>query len=371
MWQRANVSDYLGDYVVYRNLEPPDARLEGLREMWPRLGLERYSIPRKTTPEYAAALADLLGQAQRARGLRTPLRHILFIGDTAMNDGMTARSLGRYGRMRAFIGAERLSQPASVQLDGDLMLANRWAALEEFITWAKEGGIPFDESTALVIDLDKTLIGARGRNDRAIDAARLDALGRTLRETLGEGAQSSFLALYNALNQPAYHPFTKDNQDYLAYVCLMVAGGVYGAEVFWQDVQRGALTTFEEFVSRCEANRPAMNAGLAQVHEQVRYGLAAGDPTPFKTFRRAEYLETIRRMDAFSDETALEEILQGEILITAEVASLAQWAARQGVLLFGSSDKPDEASFPTPDLAQKGYVPLHRAVMKVYGEEIV
>jgi hypothetical protein len=38
---------------------------------------------------------------------------------------------------------------------------------------------------------------------------------------------------------------------------------------------------------------------------------------------------------------------------------------QRGALLFGLSDKPDEASLPRPELAQKGYLPLHRVTMKV------
>lgn len=372
MWQRARLSDYIGDYVVYRNLEPLDARLQGLRRIWPRLGFDHYFIPRKTAPEYAAALADLLIQAQRARGVQAPLRQVLFIGDTAMNDGTAARLLGRYWAMRAFIGTERPQQPPHIEVDGDLMLANRWGALGEFIEWARKSGMAFDEGTAVIIDLDKTFMGARGRNDRAIDAARISALERTLQEALGSQAgKPSFLTIYDALNQPAYHAFTKDNQDYLAYVCLMVAGGIYDAETFWRDIQSGALASFEEFVARCHAKRPEMPSGLARVHDQVCQGLAAEDPTPFKTFRRAEYLETVARMDSLPDEASLSEILAREIVITAEVANLATWMAAQGALLFGSSDKPDEASIPTAELAQGGCQPLHRTPMKVYGQTIV
>jgi hypothetical protein len=40
------------------------------------------------------------------------------------------------------------------------------------------------------------------------------------------------------------------------------------------------------------------------------------------------------------------------------------------VLIFGLSDKPDEASLPTPEQVIEGYRPLHQTVMKVYGEEI-
>jgi hypothetical protein len=35
--------------------------------------------------------------------------------------------------------------------------------------------------------------------------------------------QAAFRRAYTELNVPAYHPFTADNQDYLAYVCLMFA----------------------------------------------------------------------------------------------------------------------------------------------------
>jgi hypothetical protein len=57
-----------------------------------------------------------------------------------------------------------------------------------------------------------------------------------------------------------------------------------------------------------------------------------------------------------------------EIVITQEVRELAlEWRSR-GALLFGLSDKPDEASLPTPELEQQGYLPLHRSVTHLVGE---
>ena len=41
---------------------------------------------------------------------------------------------------------------------------------------------------------------------------------------------------------------------------------------------------------------------------------------------------------------------------------------RAGALLFGLSDKPDEASLPTPELEQQGHLPLHRNVTHIVGE---
>jgi len=152
-WQRGALADFLGDNVVYRNLEPMDAHLRGLRASWQRLGMDHYYVPRKTAEAYAAALADCLSQAQALRTER-PLQRVLFVGDTAMLDGTAARNIGRHWPMLGFIGADRLQQPAQIGLDGDLMIANRWQALGEFVSWVRCRGVAIDEGTALLLDLD-------------------------------------------------------------------------------------------------------------------------------------------------------------------------------------------------------------------------
>lgn len=366
------LADFMGDQVVYRNLEPLDPRLQGLRLIWRRVGLDHYYVPRKTATEYADALADIVSQAQSLRGASSPVRQLLFIGDTAMNDGAAARNIGRYWPMTGFIGAERAQQAPHIDLDGDLMLANRWVALGDFWDWARARGVSCDESTALLIDLDKTSLGARGRNDKAIDAARVAAMRRTMEGALGDELdEAAFLAVYDPLNQPERHAFTADNQDYLAYICLMVLGGIYPAGAFWADLKSGVLASFQQFEARCDTQRALMAPGLAQAHAEVRAGLAAEDPTPFKVFRRGEYLETVARMDFLPDDASEAEVLAHEIVITAEVASLASWMARQGVLVFGISDKPDEASLPTAELAAQGCLPLHHTRMKAFGQVLV
>jgi len=369
-WQRGALADFMGDNVVYRNLEPQDPRLHGLSAVWQELGLEGPAVPRKTTLEYALALQRFLHEAQALRGA-PPLEQALFIGDTAMNDGAAARNLGRRLPMRGFIGAERLGEPPTIARDGDLMIANRWGALQDFKAWAAAEGFAGDERTALLIDLDKTSLGARGRNDRVIDGARVAAVKRTLTVALGERFdKAEFLAVYDPLNQPAHHPFTADNQDYLAYICLMVAGGIYAPERLWADLCSGALQTLEQFCAACEERREQMSLPLREAQDQLLAGLAAQDPTPFKSFRRVEYRETMACMDLLPDEASAAEVLANEIVITAEVATLAQLMLDRGALVFGISDKPDEASTPTPEDAARGLRPIHRATMKVYGAEI-
>ncbi len=369
--KKATLADFIGDTLTYRNMEPMQPNMQSLHTAWREIGLDHYYVPRKTQPEYATVLVYYLRQAQALRGVSKPLERLLFIGDTFVLDGSAARNVGKHLPLLGFIGAERAQQPAQVEIQGDLMVANRWAALEDFLQWVRRSGVPFDERTALLVDLDKTFIGARGRNDKPIDEARVQAVYNTMYAALGDNLdRKAFRSFYDALNPPQYHAFTADNQDYLAYVCLMVMGSVCPAEELWQDLQGGTLTSFTQFVERCDARQARMSDALREAHAEVRRGLEAEDPTPFKAFRRREYLETIARMDALPDDTAETDLLTREILITAEVADTVEYLRGQGVLVFGISDKPDEASIPTPEQASQGRRPLHRTTMKLYGQRV-
>lgn len=360
------LSDFLGDRVVYRNLEPADQAIRGLSQIREEISVPVEFVPRKTNPAYAAAIMHFLRQAQEVRGRSESLRHLLFVGDTRMNDGKAAANLSKHLPLRGFIGADRPSEDPCMECSASLMVANRWAALAAFTEWATSNGIPIDGSTALLIDMDKTAIGARGRNDGVIDAARVEAVRLVIEETLGESFDEvAFRGVYDRLNQPSYHPFTRDNQDYLAYVSLMVVGGVYPAAQMWDDLQGDRLSSFEEFVALCGDQRGKMSRGLLEVHQEVSERLSKGDPTPFKRFRYREYLSTVSRMDLLPGEALRGEVLESEIVITREVAKLAQDMMRRGVLTFGISDKPDEASIPSPELASQGYLSLHRVPMKV------
>ena len=366
-WQRSTLADFMGDRVVYRSLEPADPRVPGLRDSWEAAGLDHYHVPRKTSPQYAAVVMQCLEEAQRLRGMK-PLERLLFIGDTFLNDGTAARNLGKHLPMRGFIGSDRLAEPAKTEIQGDLLVGNRWQALAEYVQWTRREGFVGDEHTALLVDLDKTSLGARGRNDSVIDGARVRAVQRTMQAALGdEFDEVAFRAVYDLLNQPEFHYFTADNQDYLAYVSLMAIGGVCPAEELWRDLEAGDLLSIMPFVERCEGRRDCMSPGLLAAQDEVWQGIQNQDPTPFKGFRRGEYFETLARMDLLPDDAAEDQVLSQEIVITAEVASVSRQFVEEGVLVFGISDKPDEASVPLPEDAALGYQPIHRAKMKVYG----
>jgi len=121
----------LGDFVIYRNLEPGDERLRGLPEIWPEIGLSGYRIPRKLEPDYATAVVHFLDQAQALRLPNRPLKRLLYIGDTVMNDGTAIANLGQQRPILGVICTERPGEAKKVNVNQGVMTANRWGALRD------------------------------------------------------------------------------------------------------------------------------------------------------------------------------------------------------------------------------------------------
>ncbi len=369
----SSVAEFLGDRIVYRNLDAVDARLPRLADIRAEVGIPADTIPRKSEADYARVIVHLLRLARDLDAPGTPLVRLIFVGDTRLNDGTAFANICRAGNWSgiAFIGAEKPA-PARAEVamqDGHMLyLANRWTLLAEFDVFCHEQGFPLDENTAVVLDLDKTTLGARGRNDHAIDAARVAAVRRTVGDLLGAAFDSErFQAAYDQLNQPEFHPFTADNQDYLAYICLIVGSGLYEREALVEDVRAGRMKTFAQFIRAVDARAADLPADLRALHGDIYALVQAGDPTPFKAFRYNEYRETVGRMGALPLDAMPEDLLAREICLTHEVRELMLGWRDRGALLFALSDKPDEASVPSEDLRAEGYAPIHRTVTHVVG----
>jgi hypothetical protein len=301
------------------------------------------------------------------------IERLVYLGDTHLNDGTAFANICDAGDWPglAFIAAENPS-PATVEVveegGGSLYLANRWAALFDFDGFCRQQGFALDERTAVIVDLDKTALGARGRNDHVIDMARVEAVRRTVGDLLGGNFDpQSFQAVYERLNKTEFHPFTADNQDYLAYICLILGGGLYQLDSLVADVRAGRMNSFEQFINAVEARVEELPADLRLIHDQIYQLVRRGDPTPFKDFRYNEYQTTIGRMGQLSDDSPVEELLRDEIVITQEVREIALSWRKQGALLFGLSDKPDEASVPSEALASQGFRAIHRAETHAVG----
>lgn len=368
---QTSLQEILGDLVVYRNLVPADARLPSIDELRPQVNLGSNVLPRKADPPYASVVAAMLRQARALDLPGATIRRLIYIGDTHLNDGTAFRNLCAAGHWPgwAFIGRDDMNCEAQVEVEGALYVSNRWSALRRFLRFVEREGFELNEETAVVIDVDKTAIGARGRNDEVIDEARVEGVRRTVAGLLGPRFdEHAFRTAYDELNQPAYHAFTADNQDYLAYTCLMLGAGLFDLEALVQRVEDGTMERFEDFIIQVHSGRSELNStGLASIHDEVWKCVQKGDPTPFKAFRYNEYLTTVARFGDLPG-ASVEEVLAQRIVITEEVRELATELRQRGALLFGVSDKPDEASVPSEAQAQVGMKPLHQLETLAVGE---
>ena len=356
------LGEFFQDRVVYRKLIPADPRLPSLDTLRQKLGLSEQAQPRKAEPTYGRVVAAMLRHARALDMPTTTIRRLIYIGDTKMNDGTAFDNLCAAGEWPgwAFIGKEETNRPPQVQIEGQLHIVNRWSILPDFVRSVEKQEGTIDETTAVVIDMDKTAIGARGRNDHVINRARVEGVRRTVADLLGDDFdQEAFQNAYDELNQAAYHPFTADNQDYLAYICLMLGAGLFTLQALSTKVQRGTLRHFADFIAQVHERRAAFaSTGLEAIHDQVWRCVQEGDPTPFKAFRYNEYLTTSA---CFGDlpGTPADRVISQRIVITQEVRATALQLQKQGALVFGVSDKPDEASLPNAEQAKAGMKALH------------
>ena len=175
--QLTSLADVFGDLVIYRDLNAVDDRLPRYAEIWHEIGMDGPVPPRKLDMAYARALERLLSRAQEVaqgegRAGQAPLHEILYLGDTMLNDGGAFENLRKLTGWPGwcFIGAEKDEKLQLTEREG-LYQGNRWIALAEFLRRVVEDGAGLDAGTAVIVDIDKTALGARGRNDKSIDRA--------------------------------------------------------------------------------------------------------------------------------------------------------------------------------------------------------
>ena len=74
-----------------------------------------------------------------------------------------------------------------------------------------------------------------------------------------------FQKVYQQFSPVEFHPFTSDNQDYLAYICLVTLGGVADASQLAQAVLQGQYASFEQFMAEMDGRQgempPSVGAG--------------------------------------------------------------------------------------------------------------
>ncbi|MEZ4676289.1 MAG: hypothetical protein R2932_18860 [Caldilineaceae bacterium] len=205
--------------------------------------------------------------------METPLAELIFVGDTLLNDGQAYRNLRSLSGWAGscFIGADRMDhEPAAEISEEDFLYnANRWSAMGEWTAWTVDQGLKLDQRTVVIVDIDKTALGAKGRNDQVIDKARIEGIFRTMDSVLGANFdQAAFERQYSELNRARYHSLTADNQDFLAYICLVLNTGIIGFEDLLTQFNNGSLHDFEQFLRWVDSRM--MGGGGAWVKPSAR-----------------------------------------------------------------------------------------------------
>lgn len=347
----ATIADLTDDRVYYRDLEPCDPNLPGLTALQGQLGLPAGLLPRKREPAYAQVALALAMAAQAQRG-GAPLEALIVIGDTD-NDRLLTQFLAQlpnaplaYG----FIGVDRPVALESLIWDGVVATATRWALLNPWADDLEQRGVRWDRA-ALLIDIDKTLLGPRGRGDGAIDDARAEGALAVATELLGANLNIAlFRRIYADLCHQEWHHFTLDNQDYVTSTALFIASGVLDYEQLSSGVATGQIANFADLLATISSS---VCPALVPLHTELCACVAAGDPTPFKQFRRAEFVATITRM------------ADGRLSLCRDLFILTQRLKATGALCLATSDKPAESALPTPAQRAAGILPLHRTLAHV------
>jgi hypothetical protein len=345
------IADLTADRVFYRDLEPCDPSLPGLEALRESLGLPAGLLPRKRETAYARVALALAEAAQAQRG-GPPLGALLVIGDTE-NDRLLARYLGDLpGAPSAYglIGEDRPVVDESLTWDGRIAHATRWALLHPWAAELERRGVRWDRA-ALLIDIDKTLLGPRGRGDGAIDDARAEGALAVAGDLLGARLDiPTFRRIYAELCRKEWHGFTLDNQDYVVSTALLITSGAVDYDELRASVSSGELPSFAAML---DAVTPRVPTPLGALHSELRERVAAGDPTPFKLFRRAEFVATVARM------------ADGRLTLCGELFTLAERLIAAGALCLATSDKPAESALPSPAQIAAGMLPLHRTPAQV------
>ncbi len=336
--RKGKISDLIGDNIFFRELRPLNPDLVPIEVVLYRLNLDR--VPRKKDPEYPRVIScylNLLGDFDR----------ILFLGDTLLNDKNFAIGLTALGEYDVFAVITRESgEKFELKQERNILYSNRWSFILELPEYLAKMDFYIDEKTAVIIDIDKTMIGARGRNDHAIDLARAWAVYKLLKKAEIEMNFHDFFKLYKRVNSPDFFDITHDNQDIVAFVAIALSSGIVEEITSVEETARKLIRTKNSF--------------LSFIGKEVLENLEKRAPTLFPTFREMEYFSTIEFMDRFDDTTPLEKLLKEEILITGEIFDLLENSLATVIAL---TDKPERSSLPPEGV---NLPPIHKKLAKIY-----
>ncbi|MGB9694620.1 MAG: hypothetical protein ACP5SB_01385 [Caldisericaceae bacterium] len=319
-FRRGTLNDIFKDYIVFRELRPIKEGLSSFEELGNK---SHKGFPRKKDKEYAAILCQIFRSAMS-------FSKIVYIGDTFLSDLAVIENIKELGYDVFGVITDETGKNSESKYPY-IVFNNSWDQLSNYVV------DKINNETVLVVDIDKTAIGARGRNDSSVDKARTDAILDLAKRVFKNPEKDEFMRLYHYIHAKDFLNFTQDNQDIVSILSLII----YSNAISFDDFSSFAKTRkFEEFIQDVK-----VQGELVPLVDEVRTNIREDNATLFPTFRRIELEKTLNRMDFLPDDTPIEKLLEEEILITGEVYRIGIRANEKGALVFGVSDKPEKASF--------------------------
>ena len=335
MYKRAKLNDIYEDYIVFRELNPIKKSLPQFNEIQSKLGFSHLPRKKENPLDYVKALSYIFQSVR-------PFQKILYIGDTNMSDGGVIKAFTALRTYQIVGIITQEEKENKIEFEGNIVKSTKWMNMKHILKMVEDNGFHIDYNTVVIIDIDKTFIGARGRNDKAIDNARMDAIISIAKKIFPSFDRETFSQIYSTINAKKFYPLTNDNQDIVSIISIVIYSGAISLKQFEKAFELGIIKNPISFFGSCKIK----NELLENIVENVKNNIKMKNPTPFPTFRNEEFKSTIERMDFLTDNTPKEKLLKEEIMITKEVYEVGEIAKMNKAVVFGVSDKPILSSVP-------------------------
>ena len=368
-----------GDLVIYPRPEPVDARLPRYAEHLARDRPGRTRCRRASwtwpTPRRWRGCCAARRRIARPRGPRST--EIVYLGDTALSDGNAFHNLRTLTGWPGWASSAPRRTRRQMSRHGDrkgVYVANRWSALADFASagcWPQ--GAALDARTAVIVDIDKTALGARGRNDSSIDRARVAAIEATLAEALGAGFDRERVPRRPTprSTRPSTTPSPRTTRTNVAYICLMIERRAYrDSTSCWPRSTPAGWRAFRDFIAQVDAQRDRLPSDASQaLHDDIYRRALARRPDAVQGVPPPRVPRDGRPHGAPARRRAAGPAAGGRDLHDARGAGVRpRGCAAAAACCWPLSDKPDEATMPIPGAGRRrATCPLHRTPTHIVG----
>ncbi|HMS48329.1 hypothetical protein [Candidatus Neomicrothrix sp.] len=373
--EEISVASLLDNRIILRQMR----RLFGYDGVQP--GLPRSGFSRK----FEMAYAEVVSEHLKADTEFKSRPHLVYVGDTAINDGGAMRNLQRLNwDLDGFISDRDVVGCFTV---GGITYGDRW---DDLVSFAQRLGDTVDENTVLIMDIDQTIWGPKKVQEQPLHESRLLGIMDLVTSIAGgdERFNDRVRSIYDRTAARRLHPLAQDDEDRKAALTALLSLGVWprpDIESYRSNDRPDFLDALapSDFGDRGEQYLVA----FTETHKDIRdFTARAFSYMMSETYRNwfhdslpdGNYEEFASMVDGLYDASAAQRAVlfpafrrrelrallalakgrePGRALVAnAAVVDFVRWCKARGAVTLGLSDRPDECTYnDSEDLLQ---VPL-------------